>query len=151
MSSELSHGQLRMCPVMHVLLAKEHVSFGCLPPLCLSWERWLTHWWSRVAVYLSIFCTFWMNIWLWVTSTARASLQSSEQDIAEVRRRDPCCQLPTSFLRNVGFLHVSEFWSPPFLYLPLPRSLPAFCRSSIFTSFLSPDAGPSWDIMFALD
>lgn len=112
MLSELSHGKLRMGPVMHALLAKEHVSSGCLPPLCMSWERWLTHEWSRVAVYLSIFRTFWMNIWLWVTSTARASLQSSKQDIAEVRRRDPCCQLPTSFLWSVGSLHVSEFWSP---------------------------------------
>lgn len=39
----------------------------------------------------------------------------------------------------------------PFLFLPLPCSLPAFCRSSIFTSFLSPDTGPSWAIMFAQD
>lgn len=130
MSSELSHGELWLCPVTHAEqepLAKEHVSSVCLPPLCMWKVRKVADSLVMQDGSLSIFCTFWMNIWWWLTSTTHASLQSSEQDIAEAPRSDPCCQLPTSFLRSVSFLHISEFWSSRFSFCLSP----ALCLHSV--------------------
>lgn len=133
------------------LVAQDRLSSLALPPCCMSWGEWLT-----LTIQPDHISAHFLHTWnKQMTVTPRPPFRAPSGILGDVReacRRDLCCQLPGSFLQSVGFLHVSEIWSP--------RSSgclsPSLCRPSvaplsILTSLPSPDTALSWDNVLVLD
>lgn len=138
-------GSSHVCSAGSVTLslsAQKHLSFLCCHLAACPGGQWLTLMIQRNCVSARF-----LNLWMKDTAMTHVKSRPPFRPLSRISEKhaDEICVvsvLALFYRVSVSFMSLS-FGAPPFLCVPLSFSLPVFCRSSIFTSFPSPDTAPS--------